>query len=38
MGPLDSPETSVLNHLTPHNIPEDGKIESVACLLGTDVL
>ena len=27
MGPIDSPKTSVLNHLTPHDNPEDGRIQ-----------
>ena len=29
MGPIGSPETSVSNHLTPHNKPEDGRIQNV---------
>ena len=28
MGPIYSPETSVSNHLTPRNNPEDGKIQT----------
>ena len=27
MGPIGSPETSVSNHLTQHNNPEDGRIQ-----------
>ena len=27
MGPIGSPETSVSNHLTSHNNPEEGKIQ-----------
>ena len=27
MGPIASPETSVSNHLTPRNNPEDGRIQ-----------
>ena len=27
MGPVSSPETSVSNHLTPHNNPDNGKIQ-----------
>jgi hypothetical protein len=26
-GPVGSPETSVSNHITPHNNPEDGRIQ-----------
>ena len=28
MGPIGSPETSVLNHLTPRNNREDGSIQT----------
>jgi hypothetical protein len=30
MGPTGSPETSILNHMTPRNNPEDGEISSTA--------
>jgi hypothetical protein len=31
MGLIGSPETSVLNHHTPSNNPEDGKIQQLIC-------
>ena len=32
MEPIRSPETSVSNHLTSRNNPEDGKIQATQCL------
>ena len=33
MGLIGGPETSVLNHHTPRNNPEDGKIQQLICQL-----
>jgi hypothetical protein len=39
MGPICSPETSVSNHLTPRNNPEDGRIQmTLVITLGSNVI
>ena len=38
MGPICSPETSVSNHITPLNSPEDGRIQmTLVVTLGSNV-
>ena len=38
MGKLGSPEKSILNHLTPRNNPEDGKIQTLLWLVVSKIL